>query len=214
MIQNVIKKLFSVQGGKVQTIYRIFGIKFRRRKYTYMLRKLYQWKNFERQERIFAAQGIRLPPEAAFLLEDVEFTTVLLKDIRREWRGKLYSLDEVSPYKYLQTRDKRIYADYIQKHIDLGMSSPDVDKSPTRFEALEKSIDENGYDPSKCVIVLDKNNIVVDGQHRSCIYIINTAEITRLRSFAKNRVKIGCFSRLNGVNRLRQGSTPLEVEQT
>ena len=27
-------------------------------------------------------------------------------------------------------------------------------------------------------------------------------------------VKIGCFSRLNGVNRLRQGSTPLEVEQT
>lgn len=169
MIQNVIKKLFSVQGGKVQTIYRIFGIKFRRRKYTYMIRKLYQWKNFERQERIFAAQGIRLPPEAAFLLEDVEFTTVLLKDIRREWRGKLYSLDEVSPYKYLQTRDKRIYADYIQKHIDLGMSSPDVDKSPTRFEALEKSIDENGYDPSKCVIVLDKNNIVVDGQHRSCI---------------------------------------------
>lgn len=78
-------------------------------------------------------------------------------------------MDEVSPYKYLQTRDKRIYADYIQKHIDLGVSSPDADKSPTRFEALEKSIDENGYDPSKCVIVLDKNNIVVDGQHRSCI---------------------------------------------
>lgn len=211
MIQNVIKKLFSVQGGKVQTIYRIFGIKFRRRKYTYMLRKLYQWKNFERQERIFAAQGIRLPPEAELLLEDVEFTTVLLKDIRREWRGKLYSLDEVSPYKYLQTRDKRIYADYIQKHIDLGVSSPDADKSPTRFEALEKSIDENGYDPSKSVIVLDKTSTVSTAH---AFYIINTAEITRLRSFAKNRVKIGCFSRLNGVNRLRQGSTPLEVEQT
>lgn len=211
MIQNVIKKLFSVQGGKVQTIYRIFGIKFRRRKYTYMLRKLYQWKNFERQERIFAAQGIRLPPEAELLLEDVEFTTVLLKDIRREWRGKPYSLDEVSPYKYLQTRDKRIYADYIQKHIDLGVSSPDADKSPTRFEALEKSIDENGYDPSKSVIVLDKTSTVSTAH---AFYIINTAEITRLRSFAKNRVKIGCFSRLNGVNRLRQGSTPLEVEQT
>lgn len=91
------------------------------------------------------------------------------------------------------------------------MSSPDVDKSPTRFEALEKSIDENGYDPSKCVIVLDKTSTVSTAH---AFYIINTAEITRLRSFAKNRVKIGCFSRLNGVNRLRQGSTPLEVEQT
>lgn len=120
-------------------------------------------------------------------------------------------MDEVSPYKYLQTRDKRIYADYIQKHIDLGMSSPDADKSPTRFEALEKSIDENGYDPSKCVIVLDKTSTV---SIVHAFYIINTAEITQLRSFAKNRVKIGCFSRLNGVNRLRQGSTPLEVEQT
>lgn len=169
MIRNIIKKLFSVQGGKAQKTYCVFGIKFKRRNYTYMIRMLYRWKNFERHEAILAAQGIKLPPETVNLLDDIEIATVLLKDIRRKWCGKLYTLDEVSPYRYLQTRDKQIYADYIQKHIDLGMSPPDADKSPTRFEALEKSIDEDGYDPSKCVIVLDKNNVVIDGQHRSCI---------------------------------------------
>ena len=169
MIQNVIKQLFSVQGGKAQKVYRFLGIKITRRNYTYMIRKLYQWQHFEKLKSKFEQQGVILPPETENLFDDAEIAIVALKDIRRKWRGKLYSLDEVSPYKYLQTRDKRIYADYIQKHIDLGMSSPDADKSPTRFEALEQSINKNGYDPSKCVIVLDKNNNIIDGQHRSCI---------------------------------------------
>lgn len=169
MIQNVIQKQFSVQGGKAQQTYRVFGVRFKRRNYTYMIRKLYQWEKFKRQEAFLSAQGIKLPPKTEHLLDDVEITTVLLKDIRRKWCGKIYTLDEVGPYRYLQTRDKRIYADYVQKHIDLGLVPFDADKSPTRFEALEKSIDEHGYDPSKCVIVLDKNNIIVDGQHRSCI---------------------------------------------
>jgi len=170
MIQNVIKSLFSVQGGKSKKTYRIFGIKFKRRSYTYMIRAIYKWQQYQWLCESLKSRNIALPPlETISVFDDYEITNVALKDIRRKWRGKLYSLDEVSPYKYLQTRDKRIYADYIQKHIDLGMSSPDADKSPTRFEALEQSINKNGYDPSKCVIVLDKNNNIIDGQHRSCI---------------------------------------------
>ena len=55
-------------------------------------------------------------------------------------------------------------------HLDGFMDTSDALGSwQEKEKRLEKSIDENGYDPSKCAIVLDKNNIVVDGQHRSCI---------------------------------------------
>ncbi len=171
MIQNVIKQLFSVQGGKAQKVYRFLGIKIKRRNYTYMIRKLYQWQHFEKLKSTFEQQGIILPPETENLFDDAEIATVALKDIRRKWRGKTYTLDEVSPYKYLQTRDKRIYEEYVRKNYREfnGLVPEDIDTSPTRFEALEQSINKNGYDPSKCVIVLDKNNIIIDGQHRSCI---------------------------------------------
>lgn len=81
------------------------------------------------------------------------------------------TLADCSPFKYLQTRDKQIYSDYIQKHIDLGVLPADADKTPERFENLEKSMNEKGYDPALCVVVLNKDNVIIDGQHRCCILL-------------------------------------------
>lgn len=170
MIQNVIKSLFSVQGGKSKKTYRIFGIKFKRRSYTYMIRAIYKWQQYQWLCESLKSRNIALPPlETISVFDDYEITNVALKDIRRKWQGKTYMLSEASLYKYLQTRDKQIYADYVQKHIDLKIVPPDADKSPVSFESLEEAINKDGYNPAKCVIVLDKNNNIVDGLHRSCI---------------------------------------------
>lgn len=102
-------------------------------------------------------------------------------DIKRCWEGKIYSLQEVSPYKYLQTKDKKIYNDYIKKHDNLVDNW--VERFTTRNEKNKKltdvwnsdrmdkvydSIKTKGYDPSKMCICVDKDNIIIDGQHRAC----------------------------------------------
>lgn len=87
-----------------------------------------------------------------------------LKDIRRRWiDGSVYKLDEVSPYKYL-TGDKEAYEKYCilhQLHPNLTTMSLE------RFDSLIASMDENGYDPKK-MIVVDPHNMIMDGQHRAC----------------------------------------------
>lgn len=101
------------------------------------------------------------------------FALIRLKigDIKRLWDGKIYSLQECSPYKFLETRDEKIYQQYIQKNIDVGNLPKNTTCNVKQFIELEKSILENGYDPKNNVIVVDENNLILDGQHRSCILL-------------------------------------------
>lgn len=85
-----------------------------------MIREIYRYQNFQRLSRRLADQGIRLPADAIGLIEETEIVKVPLKDIRRKWNGKLYPLTQCSPFKYLQTRNKGIYADYIQNILIWG----------------------------------------------------------------------------------------------
>ncbi|MBO4643681.1 MAG: hypothetical protein J5716_03615 [Alphaproteobacteria bacterium] len=136
-----------------------------------MIREIYRYQNFQKLSEKFKTVGISLPFEASVLIDDAEIVHVPLKVLRREWNGKLYRLEECSPFKYLQTKDKDVYANYIQKHIDLGILPADYDKSTTKFDTLIESMNENGYDPSKCVIILRRDNVLLDGQHRACVLL-------------------------------------------
>ncbi len=171
MISKFFKKLFSVHKTKIYKRIRFFNIKCTIWKYHYMIREIYRYQNFQKLSQKFKNCGISLPFEASVLIDDAEIVHVPLKDLRREWDGKLYDLTECSQFKYLQTKDKSIYENYIQKHIDRGILPADADKSTSKFDALIKSMDETGYDPSKCVIVLRRDNVLLDGQHRACILL-------------------------------------------
>jgi len=119
-------------------------------------------------------------------------------DIKRSWEGKIYRLNEVSPYKYLETKDKSIYENYVKNNDGIRDTllkrfaielNKEVDKVKT-YESMDNtlnSIKEFGYDPSKMCICVDADNIILDGQHRACCllylhgedYIIDVCRVLR-----------------------------------
>lgn len=136
--------------------------------------------------------GIEIPTEVARYGNKYELVRIKLGDIKREWcdkkEKKIYSLKDVSPYKYLETGDKKIYEQYIKKHIDLDACSENTAWDVKRFDDLFKSVKKYGYDPKKCVICVNENNVILDGQHRACCllylhgeeYEINVLKISRI----------------------------------
>jgi hypothetical protein len=131
--------------------------------------------------------GIEIPAEVAGFGNKFELVRIKLKDIKRDWEGKIYSLKQCSPYKYLETGDKKIYENYIKKHINKNCISDNTAWDIKRFDDLFKSIKKTGYDPKKSVICVDDNNVIIDGQHRSCCllylyggdYEINVVKVSR-----------------------------------
>lgn len=132
--------------------------------------------------------GIEIPTEAAYQGNRFEYVRIKIKDIKRFWGGKIYSLKQCSPYKYLETKDKKIYKKYIQKHVDINYCSANTVWDVKKFDDLFKSIKKNGYDPKKSVICVNDDYIVIDGQHRSCCllylygddYEVNVIKVSRI----------------------------------
>lgn len=100
---------------------------------------------------------------AGKVLVKSEITEIKLGDIRRRWfDGTVYPLTEVAPYKYL-CGDKEAYDDYCLAHnVQFG-----VNMQNKGFDNLIKSLDEKGYD-EKSIIIIGYDNVIIDGQHRSC----------------------------------------------
>ena len=171
-MRNFLSKLFSIQKRKVEKTYYILGFKFRFRNYKYMIREMYARQNQEHLKKRLKQRNINLPADAV-LYGETEIVDVALKDIRRKWKGKIYSLEEVSPFQYLMKRDKSIYMSYICKHFsaDNQPSEEMLEKYLSDFNSLEESINSNGYDLSKSIIALNRDNIVVDGQRRACVLL-------------------------------------------
>ena len=94
-----------------------------------------------------------------------EITQIKLGDIRRKFfDNKIYTLEECSPYKYLQGETKRY-----QEYCAINKQYSDIDMSESRYKNLIASIDK-GYDP-KMMPIVSQNNIILDGQHRCCILL-------------------------------------------
>ena len=110
--------------------------------------------------------NIYLPREAYYHLSDsVELVKVKLKDIRMPCgHHKSIPITETSPYKFLVSKNKKkMGSGYGEGKVFVA----DNEGAATRMLQLEKDIRNGaGYDPSKCIIVLQKNNLLIDGQHR------------------------------------------------
>lgn len=112
-----------------------------------------------------------------------EVVRIKLGDIRRKWfDGKLYKLTECSPYKYL-SGDQGAYEQYCKENAELS----GFIMTKERYDSLIRTITEN-YD-EKSMPVLNKDNVLLDGQHRCCILLHRFGpdhEISALRIYGAN----------------------------
>lgn len=94
-----------------------------------------------------------------------EIAIIPLGAITRYWYdGKLYPLSECAPYKLL-CGDTAAYDEYCRKNKAISGFDMTID----RFAALQEKMDK--FDEKSMPVVVGKRNIIIDGQHRSCILL-------------------------------------------
>ena len=112
---------------------------------------------------------------------DYELVTMRLGDIKRRWfDGVCYALKDCAPYRYLMGDDEA-YEEYSRFHKIHNL--PPMTRE--RFNALIESMDKNGYDKRQ-VLVVNQDNIIMDGQHRACVLLKKFGEdyqVTVLRIY-------------------------------
>lgn len=124
------------------------------------------------------------------LIEDYELVNIRLGDIRRRWGKTVISLRECLPYRYLVSGDPAVYEEY--KRQNKAMYKLDI-MSRERFDELMKSIDEKGFE-NENVIVVNHQNIILDGQHRCCYMLYKYGEdyeipCLRIKELGKSEAK-------------------------
>ena len=102
-------------------------------------------------------------------VKNYEIVRIKLKDIKRDWNGKILSLKECHPYKYLLGETKQ-YEEYCAENRKFGFYM-----SEQRFSDLLNKINTNHYD-TKLMPILTKDNFIADGQHRACILLYKYGE--------------------------------------
>ncbi len=142
---------------------------------------------FNKTARVFRKySGLRLLDDKRFNIDDefayfylegrlikkYEVIKLPLKEIKREWLGDFISLTECYPYRYLQSRDPKIYDEYCEINMKKYKTSV---MSIERFEQLVESIDKKGFD-SKNLVIVNEDNIIADGQHRCCYMMYKYGE--------------------------------------
>lgn len=137
-----------------------------------------KWLRKRKEQKLISRSSTMLLKDKRFYIDDeffyrglesrqikkYELLDLPLSKLRRHWTdGKYYKLNEVSPYKYLQG-DKEEYLNYAKVH----KNHPKLpNMTAERFDNLVKDIEEKGYD-EKSVIIVNKKNSILDGQHRAC----------------------------------------------
>ena len=98
-------------------------------------------------------------------IKEYDVVEVRLGDIHRRWfDGRILTLDECEPFKYLNG-DTQAYEAYCEENKALSGFAMDS----CRFDQLVSDMEE--YDPLSMPVVMGPNNIIFDGQHRSCILL-------------------------------------------
>lgn len=158
-------KMFHLTKKKDRFVVSVFGINFTFYRYLRILRETYLILHFrDLNERLNAKFNINIPKEAYHHLSgDVELVEVALKDIKVPCgHRKTCPIEETKCYKSLFDDPQKIKYPYNEGGIYINSNLND---SVKRIQDLERSLDK-GYDPSKCTVVLRKNNVLIDGGHR------------------------------------------------
>ena len=157
--------LFSFAKKKDRFEIHIFGLKIILYRYLRMIRETYLMLHYSRlQDTLKNRYNIALPKDAYYYLPGhVELVEVALKDIRKLTpRRKKVPIPETEFYKKLILPHKKPYL----CRQEAGVHVPaKLDNSLLKVENLEEKL-KTGYDPSRAIIVLKKDNTLIDGYHR------------------------------------------------
>lgn len=93
-----------------------------------------------------------------------KFDWVKFSDMTWNIHNKLYPVVDGAPYKYVSQGDVAGYDAYCKLHEVSG--APLMTRE--RFDHLIESINQNGFDERK-IIIVNNQNTVLDGQHRACV---------------------------------------------
>ncbi|MBP3546565.1 MAG: hypothetical protein J6K16_05480 [Alphaproteobacteria bacterium] len=154
--------IIKIQNKADKKIYKIFGVKFTKRN---------KHKNKTPKMRLLNDKNIKFDYD--FFCKYIERTKInkykiikiRLKDIKRLWHdGKLYKLEDCSPYKYLNGNINR-YEKYCQENYE----KTGILMSKERYDKLISSVNRH-YD-EKMMPIISQDNIILDGQHRCCILL-------------------------------------------
>ncbi|MCQ2562596.1 MAG: hypothetical protein MJ158_03220 [Alphaproteobacteria bacterium] len=115
--------------------------------------------------------NVSLPAEACGYGTKFELVKCKLKDLKckNEKNGEYIKINETAYYKYLESQNPTVYTKRIEECVLDGMFSENTQmRSVKKYKTLIKSIDKNGYDPSKSVICISgDDNFILSGWHRA-----------------------------------------------
>ena len=168
-----------------------------------MLRKLQGvGKMYPARDRLIADERFMLNNEFVYRsiepkkIMGYELTTLRLGDIRRRWfDGRVHSLKWCAPYRYLMG-DVKAYERYSRYHLARNL----FPMTRERFDELIRSMEQNGYD-ERYILVVDRDNVIVDGQHRACCLLKLYGEDHRVKVL---RVFIKCSWRKATASMIRR----------
>ncbi len=147
----------------------LFGAKWTFYRYLRIIREIFLMAHFAQlQETLKTKFNVTLPKEAYHHLSgDVELVKIPLKELRVPCgHRKTCPIPETRVYKWLNSDRKEPYFwNYNEANVYIPESKKDSQK---RMEELALSLMDK-YDPSKCVICVRKNNVMIDGQHRAAV---------------------------------------------
>lgn len=153
---SVLLQGYLIKGNQANTLRRLF------------LKPISLIMNHYSSERLFH-EDIDLDDEWFFWQMDNKLIKYKYDDIRFDEMmydagNKIIPMTDGAPYRYIHDGDAAGYEEYCKLHEAAGLPLMTKD----RFDHLIESIRKNGYDERK-IIVVDENNILLDGQHRACV---------------------------------------------
>ena len=157
--------LFQFNKKKDRFEIHILGARLTFYRYLRMIRETYLMLHYSLlKENLKSKFDIALPKDSYYYLpHKVELVEVALKDIRKLTPNrKKVPITDTEVYKNFFSNGKKPYLCLNESDIYV---SPDVNHSKLNIENLGKTIN-GGYDISKAIIVLKKDNTLIDGYHR------------------------------------------------
>ena len=123
--------------------------------------------------------NVEIPLEADGGGNHYEYVKVKLKDLKGYCPGskpKFKPLNETFQYRFLLSRDSACYETYLTK----SRRSDTLHFSPQKFLDLEKQLQKDGYNPQQSIIVINGDNCIRDGLHRTTILIYQKGPETEI----------------------------------
>jgi len=117
--------------------------------------------------------GVGLPADCATnWSEHYEVVKIRVGDLRRFWMGRPQPLEETALVKYLRTGDEDVIRSYYEQlHSVFGGDASGIEVSVAESCKLFSGLRDLEYDPSICCIVVNDQNIIIDGYHRSSVIL-------------------------------------------